>query len=281
MMRKASGPPRANNQRSRKTRKAGPELSRGFAAAVDQFENALKLGGGNTCDRYILSAARDERVQESFLRRISEGDYFAGAYCPAGPAIPEEARVIFEFRCLPPKICLLPNLFLVILNVFTGRVLRVIDPFFFGRDEASVEEAAGEPTAEVSAAAAHHPGVAAHHPSLAPHHPALAAHHPSLALHHPSLAAHHPSLAPHHPALAAHHPSLALHHPALAAHHPSLALHHPSLAVHHPSLALHHPSLATHHPGVAAHHPSLAGQHPGLAAHHHPGLATLDPADDQ
>lgn len=215
-----------------------PEVASGLAAAVEAYEEALSKHGGSPCDRYILMAVHDSRVQQAIAKHIASGEFFIGAYCPTGPGIPEEARVVFEFRCLPPKICLLPNLFLVVLNAFTGRVLRLIDPYFPGAEQSpsAAESAAGASSLAQSDSAAHHPTLAAHHPTLATHHPSLAAHHPTLAMHHPSLAAHHPTLAAHHPSLAAHHPTLAAHHPSLAAHHPSVAAHHPILAAHHPSL---------------------------------------------
>ncbi|WP_248447009.1 hypothetical protein [Sinorhizobium meliloti] len=243
----------------------------GVAAAIQEYEEVLSRHGGSSCDRFILMALRNQNVVQSITEHIAGGKFFVGVYCPSIPGIPEEARVVFEFQCLPPKICILPNLFLVVLNAFTGRVLRIIDPYYPGFEQ-QLPTATESDTAREVSPAAQHPSLAAHHPSLAAHHPSLAAHHPSLAAHHPSLAAHHPSLAAHHPSLAAHHPSLAAHHPSLAAHHPSLAAHHPSLAAHHPSLAAHHPSLAAHHPSLAAHHPSLAAHHPSLAAHH-PSLA--------
>jgi hypothetical protein len=257
-----------------------PETDLAIKTAIEEYEDAVTKYGGSPCDRYIFMAMHDKKVQLAFVRHIANSELFIGAYCLSGPGIPEEARVVFDFRCLPPRICLLPNLFLVVLNAFTGRVLRLVDPYFPGMEQSAigagehskVPEQATQPAAHHPSLAAHHPSLAAHHPSLAAHHPSLAAHHPSLAAHHPSLAAHHPSLAAHHPSLAAHHPSLAAHHPSLAAHHPSLAAHHPSLAAHHPSLAAHHPSLAAHHPSLAAHHPSLAAHHPSLAAHH-PSLA--------
>ena len=109
--------------------KAAPEAARTVSAAVDAYEEALGKHGGSPCDRYVLMAVHDTRVQEAISRHIADNEMFMGAHCPAGPGIPEQARVVFEFRCLPPRICLMPSLFMAILNAFTGRVLQVVDPY--------------------------------------------------------------------------------------------------------------------------------------------------------
>jgi hypothetical protein len=233
------------------------DAARAVSAAVDAYEEALGKHGGSPCDRYILMAVHDPRVQQAIARHIADNEMFMGAHCPAGPGIPEQARVVFEFRCLPPRICLMPSLFMAVLNAYTGRVLQVIDPYVAGEQQApaSPESAAGgrtEPSASVpqSVLSMHHPGLAASHPSLAASHPGLAASHPLLAASHPSLAASHPGLAASHPGLAASHPGLAASHPGLAASHPGLAASHPGLAASHPTLAASHPGLAFSHPGL-------------------------------
>lgn len=216
--------------------KADSDAARAVSAAVDAYEEALGKHGGSACDRYVLMAVHDSRVQQAIARHIADNEMFMGAHCPSGPGIPEQARVVFEFRCLPPRICLMPSLFMAILNAFTGRVLQVIDPYVAGSEQApAASDAAPGGRADPTAFAPqtvqpmHHPGLAVSHPSLAASHPGLAASHPGLAASHPGLAAAHPSLSVSHPALAASHPSLAASHPTLAASHPGLAFSHPGL----------------------------------------------------
>ena len=251
--------------------KADSDTAHAVSAAVDAYEEALGKHGGSACDRYVLMAVHDPRVQQAIARHIADNEMFMGAHCPSGPGIPEQARVVFEFRCLPPRICLMPGLFMAVLNAFTGRVLQVIDPYVAGVEQApAAPEAAPRGRAEPAAFAPqtvqpmHHSGLAASHPGLAASHPSLAASHPGLAASHPGLAASHPGLAASHPGLAASHPGLAASHPGLAASHPGLAASHPGLAASHPSLAASHPSLAASHPTLAASHPGLAFSHPGL-----------------
>jgi hypothetical protein len=224
---------------------AETKAAEGIAVALQEYEDALSKYGGSPCDRYILMAVHDQEVQRTLARHAMSGELFIGAYCLSGPGIPEEVRIVFEFRCPPPRICLLPKLVLVILNAFTGRVLRIVDPYFPGMEQMwGVQEPAPVSTGPASEPSPGPEASAAHHPAFAAHHPTLGAHHPTLGTHHPTLAAHHPGLAAHHPALAAHHPALAVYQLGLAAHHPALAAHHPMLGAHHPTLAAHHPSLA-------------------------------------
>ena len=104
------------------------------------FTNALrdlneKVGeGGTPCTRYIIQAFRDDSVREHFLKHIFDDEMFIGARCLDEPGIPEEARILFGFQCVSPKICLLQPRFLVRLNVISGEVVDIQDPFITPED---------------------------------------------------------------------------------------------------------------------------------------------------
>lgn len=95
--------------------------------AVQEFSDLVKKYGGSYCDRFVLTALLHEDVQKSFARHIEARDIFIGVQCV--PSIPEEVHVLFDFRCAPPRICFLPVRFLVVLDAYTGRLIRIVDPY--------------------------------------------------------------------------------------------------------------------------------------------------------
>ena len=95
--------------------------------AVQEFSELVKKYGGSNCDRFVLTALLHPEVQQSFALRIEAKDIFIGVQCT--PSISEEIHVVFDFRCAPPKISLLPTRFLAVLDAFTGRLIRIVDPF--------------------------------------------------------------------------------------------------------------------------------------------------------
>jgi hypothetical protein len=95
--------------------------------AVERVREQSVATGMDPCSARILAALADENVQTHFVNHVLSNEAFSRAYC-LGNFIPEEDRLIFEFICLPPKICLFPFKFLVRLNVMTETVIEVIDP---------------------------------------------------------------------------------------------------------------------------------------------------------
>lgn len=95
--------------------------------AVQEFSDLVKKYGGSSSDRFVLTALLHQEVQQSFALRIEAKDMFIGVQCT--PSISEEVHVAFDFRCTPPKIRFLPTSFLVVLDAYTGRLIRIVDPF--------------------------------------------------------------------------------------------------------------------------------------------------------
>ncbi|BBB96559.1 hypothetical protein BE61_19900 [Bradyrhizobium elkanii USDA 61] len=83
--------------------------------------------GPDQCTARLLAALANQSVQEHFIKHILNGEGFSRGYC-LGSFIPEEDRIVFEFICMPPKICLFPMKFLVRMNIITQAVIEVIDP---------------------------------------------------------------------------------------------------------------------------------------------------------
>ncbi len=97
--------------------------------ALDELSTRVNMYGGSVCDLRVIAALSDEEVQKRFATHVEKCELFTGAYCPSWPSIPEEAPVLFEFRVIPPKVFLCPVYFLVILDVFTAKVVRIFDPY--------------------------------------------------------------------------------------------------------------------------------------------------------
>uniref|UniRef100_Q07VJ8 Uncharacterized protein n=1 Tax=Rhodopseudomonas palustris (strain BisA53) TaxID=316055 RepID=Q07VJ8_RHOP5 len=95
--------------------------------AVEHAREQTVATGTDPCSSRLFAALADDRVQHHFVKHILSNEAFSRAYC-LGNFIPEEDRLIFEFVCLPPKICLFPFKFLVRINVITEKVIDVIDP---------------------------------------------------------------------------------------------------------------------------------------------------------
>jgi len=101
---------------------------------LQDLNNAIKEqeqladSGREPCVAHILLALKNQDVQKHFVEHIQSNEAFRIAYCIGGFGVSEESRIIFEFLCVPPKICLWAPRFLVLLNVFTGKVMGIIDP---------------------------------------------------------------------------------------------------------------------------------------------------------
>jgi len=87
----------------------------------------------NVCITSIYIAARDAEVQKVITRKLVNPNYvFKGVRCLDKPGIPEQARVLFDFDCTPGIFCLLDPDVLVIVNLTTGHVVDIIDPYVGG-----------------------------------------------------------------------------------------------------------------------------------------------------
>lgn len=122
------------NERSNQPKSAGggsgagrDKLQDAVARAVQDLEARLAATGGDPCLNAVYLALQDASVQAAFVKHAGDQEVFRNALC-LGSFIPEEERIVFEFLCLPPKICLFPQRFLVRLNVVAGTVAEVVDP---------------------------------------------------------------------------------------------------------------------------------------------------------
>ncbi|MDX1421903.1 MAG: hypothetical protein R3322_02120 [Kiloniellales bacterium] len=95
--------------------------------AVEQLKDHVSSSGGDACFGRVIAALSDEDVQKHFVQHVLDHEAFSRAFC-LGSFIPEEDRIVFEFTCVPPKICLLPMRFLVRINLITEQVVEIIDP---------------------------------------------------------------------------------------------------------------------------------------------------------
>lgn len=96
--------------------------------AIESADRLLEMGSVSPCLKETLLALKDKKVQEHFIRHVSDSESFRTAYCLGGASIPEQSRIIFEFNCVMPKVCLVAPRFMVTLNVITGKVEQVDDP---------------------------------------------------------------------------------------------------------------------------------------------------------
>jgi hypothetical protein len=119
-------PPDPGNHDPYKTQEEGAIIAE-LKKAVDELKERLGFMGGDECVGRVLTALLNEEVQRHFGSRVLKGEIFFNAVC-LGNFVPEEDRILFEFRCTPPRICLVPKRFLVRLNIVDSRVIEVIDP---------------------------------------------------------------------------------------------------------------------------------------------------------
>lgn len=103
------------------------EASAAVRNAVHEFSELVKNYGGTSGDRFVLSALLHADVQQCFARRVQARDIFIAVQCV--PSIAEEVHVMFDFRCTPPRLSVIPVRFLAVLDAYTARLIRVVDPF--------------------------------------------------------------------------------------------------------------------------------------------------------
>lgn len=99
----------------------------------------------NDCIVAQYIAISDKSVQEKFLHKISEGYIFKGIRCLSGISIPETRRVEFLFDCPSGVFCFIPPSFLVIVNMITKTVEKIVDPYL-GDESHSMRLADGQMT---------------------------------------------------------------------------------------------------------------------------------------
>jgi hypothetical protein len=83
----------------------------------------------NDCIVAEYIAISDKSVQEKFLHKISDGYIFKGIRCLSGISIPETRRVEFLFDCPSGVFCFIPPSFMVIVNMITKTVEKIVDPY--------------------------------------------------------------------------------------------------------------------------------------------------------
>lgn len=111
-----------------KAQSPSPSVAESLTKAIQNAEELLVRGSVDPCLSNVVTALKDKQVQEHFIKHISDSEVFRTAYCLNGISIPEQSRIIFEFSCVMPKICLVSPRFSVNLNVITGKVEQIEDP---------------------------------------------------------------------------------------------------------------------------------------------------------
>ena len=115
-------------QRATTDDKKADALKKSLSECIAQGEAALSERPDDPCLACVLIALKDTDVQDHFVKHLLNNEAFTRAYCLGGVSIPEVQRVVFEFTCVLPKICLFPMRFMVTVNVITGKVEEIADP---------------------------------------------------------------------------------------------------------------------------------------------------------
>jgi hypothetical protein len=102
-------------------------LERNLLEAVSRLRQRADVVGNDFCSERVLAALESPEVRQRFLGMLSSGATFENAFCLGG-FTPYEDRVVFQFRRAPPTIDLLPQRFLVRLDLETGAVADILDP---------------------------------------------------------------------------------------------------------------------------------------------------------
>jgi hypothetical protein len=109
--------------------KSSTDITKGFSNALRDFSDYLAIHGSTTCERYVLIALSNSDVQRNFIDHIEKNDLFIGTKCYSIPETSEEVRIVFMFKCLPPKLSLVPHSFMLRLNIVSSKVIELIEPY--------------------------------------------------------------------------------------------------------------------------------------------------------
>ena len=102
-------------------------LQNSLNEALSNYTEYLAIQGSTPCQRYTLIALKDKQVQEHFIDHINKNESFERTRC-ISPYSPE-AKIVFIFKCMPPRICIIPPAFLVKLDIENSKVTEIIDPY--------------------------------------------------------------------------------------------------------------------------------------------------------
>ena len=108
---------------------AKKDLSKSMSEELRAYSDFLAAYGSSIWERYVLMALLDSEVQKHFIAHVENDELFLGAKCWTGVGLPEETIIIFEFTCIPPRICFVSPTFLVRLNIINYEVLEIKDPY--------------------------------------------------------------------------------------------------------------------------------------------------------
>jgi hypothetical protein len=96
--------------------------------ARQDLEKYVREYGKDFCSRYAVEVLKDKRVQEAFIKHLSNDEDFRDLTChPFGI---DGVEIVFRFQCRPPKICIIAPAFAVQYDPMTHSVGKVIDPYF-------------------------------------------------------------------------------------------------------------------------------------------------------
>lgn len=87
------------------------------------------LTSSNTCMTSLVLAITDKAVQDLFVQKLKDDNVFKGIRCLSGLGIPEYRRVEFHFECKEGAFCLVPTSFLVIVDIVSKTVFKIVDPY--------------------------------------------------------------------------------------------------------------------------------------------------------
>ena len=103
------------------------ELQSYLNEALSNYTEYLATKPSTPCERYTLIALKDKQVQEHFLSHINNNESFERTKCLSSYS--QEAKIVFIFKCMPPRICFIPPAFLVKLDIEDSKVTEIIDPY--------------------------------------------------------------------------------------------------------------------------------------------------------
>ena len=74
-------------------------------------------------------ALSNQEVQDTIMKKLSEGSIFKGLHCLERVTSWELIYIYFDFDCKPGVHCLVKPAFVAIVNIISGKVIDIIDPY--------------------------------------------------------------------------------------------------------------------------------------------------------
>ena len=109
----------------------GVKMSKKIEAAIAADIESLKDQAAQTsspCCSGVIAAFSDKRVRKIFLQKLAAGHVFTGIHCETS-VIFEHVIVVINFRCADGIFCLIPPTYAATVNLITGEVVNIQDPY--------------------------------------------------------------------------------------------------------------------------------------------------------